>query len=419
MSNLPSVVDTVVIGAGHAGLIASWHLQQLGREHLVLDRRPTLGGSWQDRWDAFQLVTPNELTGLPGFPYEGDDPDGFLTRAEVIARTAAYADVIGAPVHTDIDVQRVRSVDGPGVSRFELGTSQGDLSARNVVVATGAFHVPKIPAAAGSLSPRVVGMHAHHYRRPSDLPPGGVLVVGSGQTGVQLAEELFEAGRDVVLSVGHCGRVPRRYRGRDFFHWLRAVIVKGSEFDCVLPSVDRLPDPRARLGCNPHLSGHGGGHDTNLREFAKRGIRLAGRFQGVDGERVYFAADLGANLAFADALFDERFRGLFDRYIERAGIDAPADDRVAIAHEPPELTELDLAASGISSILWTSGYAPAYDWLEPATVDAWGLPEHVRGVSAVPGLSYLGLLWQVNQGSANLAGVATDAASLAEHWAAD
>ena len=260
-------------------------------------------------------------------------------------------------------------------------------------------------------------MHSHDYRRPADLPPGGVLVIGTGQTGVQLAEELVAAGRQVVLSVGHCGRVPRRYRGEDFFHWLRLILANGHDLGVDIPTVDRLPDPRARLACNPHLSGHDGGHDTDLREFAERGIRLAGRFEGADGERVRFAADLGANLAYVDGFFDERYRPMFDRYIERAGIDAvPAGDPQWSSFAPPELTELDLAAEGISSVLWTSGYAPDYGWLDLPILDEFGVPRHVRGVTEVPGLTALGLLWQHNQGSANLAGVALDAEYLSRHW---
>ncbi len=171
-----------------------------------------------------------------------------------------------------------------------------------------------------------------------------------------------------------------------------------------------------RLACNPHLSGHGGGHDTDLREFARRGIRLAGRFLGADGERARFAEDLGVNLAYADTLFDERYRPLFDRYIEAAGIDAPPGEFAVSTFQPPELTELDLADAGIASVLWTSGYATDYGWLEGVELDEFGVPRHRRGVSDVAGLTFLGLLWQHNQASANLAGVAADAERLVPAW---
>lgn len=415
MGSSPETIETVVIGAGHAGLIASWHLTDGGREHVVLERRETLGGGWQDRWEAFCLVTPNETIGLPGLPFEGD-PGGFLTRQEIVARTAAYAAVVRAPVRSATAVERLRQIDGHGTARFELATSSGLIRARSVIVATGAFHVPKVPTAASSLPGRITQLHAHHYRRPSDLPAGGVLIVGTGQTGVQLAEELFEAGRPVVLSVGHCGRVPRRYRGHDFFHWFRALVREADGMGIPFPNVTTLPDPRLRFACNPHMSGHGGGHDTDLREFAQRGIRLAGRFLGADGEHARFGSDLAADLAFADGLFDERFRGPVERYIELTGVDVPPDDRVWSTFQPPELTELDLAAEGITSVLWTSGYAPEYGWLEGVPLDPDGLPVHTRGASPVSGLTFLGLLWQYNQGSANLAGVTKDAEYLDPYW---
>jgi putative flavoprotein involved in K+ transport len=233
---------------------------------------------------------------------------------------------------------------------------------------------------------------------------------------VQLAEELHEAGRDVILSVGHCGRVPRHYRGRDIFWWLRQVVDHGEAVGMALPTVSMLPDPRARLACNPHLSGHGGGHETNLRRFAANGIRLAGRLEGVDGEQVRFAEDLSANLAFADAFFDQRFRTMYDTFAERAGIDAPPDDREPFSFDVPELTGLDLAAEGVSTVLWTTGYAADYGWLDLPVLDGDGLPRHVRGVSDVPGLTFLGLLWQHTQASANLTGVANDADYLVSRW---
>jgi putative flavoprotein involved in K+ transport len=412
---LPRTIDTVVIGAGQAGLIMSRQLLLAGRDHVVLERRETLGGGWQDRWDAFTLVSPNWTTGLPGFPYDDGDPDAFMSRDAVAGRVRRYAEVLGAPVHRATDVQRL-TVPGRAGRRFHLETTSGPIDADEVVVATGAFHVPRIPAAAAALSPRVTQLHAHAYRRPSDLPPGGVLVIGSGQTGVQLSEELRTAGREVVLSVGRCGRVPRRYRGHDIFFWLRQLATRGPAFETPLPAVSKLTDPRARFACNPHLSGHDGGHDTNLRQFAGEGIRLAGRFVAASGEVVRFAPDLADNLRFADGFFDERFRPLVEQFAERAGVEVDDDDREWPQFEPPELTELDLAAEDISSVLWTTGYAPDYGWLDLPIIDEYGLPRQDRGVSDVPGLTFLGLLWQTNQASANLVGVDVDAEYLASRW---
>ena len=276
---LPRSIETVVIGAGQAGLIMSWHLQQAGRPHVVLDRRETLGGGWQDRWDEFTLVSPNWTTSLPGYPYGGPDPDGFMSGQAVAARMRDYAEVIGAPVHRAADVRHL-SAGGGGGRRFRLETSRGPIDADAVIVATGAFHTARFPAAAAGFSPRVAQVHSHDYRNASQLPPGGVLVIGSGQTGMQLTEELHEAGREVFLSVGHCGRAPRRYRGHDFFWWLRGLVTRGEAFEVQLPTVDQLAEPRLKFACNPHLSGHGGGHDTNLRQLALDGIRLVGPVRG-------------------------------------------------------------------------------------------------------------------------------------------
>jgi len=414
MADLPTSTPAVVIGAGHSGLIMSHHLGEAGREHLVLDRRAELGGGWRDRWDAFQLVSPNYVTDLPGFPYRGPDPDGFMTRDEIAGRVAAYADAIQAPVALGTTVTRL-AFDPASPGGFLVETTRGAIRAQEVVVATGAFHTPRIPPTA-TFNPGFLQVHAHHYRREEQLPPGGVLVVGSGQTGVQLAEELHAAGRSVTLSVGHCGRVPRRYRGRDIFWWLRSLALDGPGLGAGLPTVDQLPDPRAIFACNPHLSGHGGGHDTNLRRFAADGIRLVGRFERADGHRARFAPDLAANLSFADSFFDERFRGLIETFIERAGLDLPPDDRVPFEREVPEVTELDLRAEGISTVLWTTGYAPDYRWLDLPILNEFGVPRHVRGISEIPGLTFIGLLWQHSQASANLVGVAADAAYLASRW---
>jgi putative flavoprotein involved in K+ transport len=414
---LPRAVETVVVGAGHAGLVMSRLLRDAGREHVVLERRSTLGGGWQDRWDAFRLVSPNWTTSVPGFDYRGSEPDGFMPRDEVIDHWRAYAASIAAPVELDTAVTRLRPLDD-GRAGFVLDTSRGPIEAREVIVAAGGFQEPRIPAAGAALSPRIRQVHSHHYRRADELPLGAVLVVGSGQSGVQLAEELQAAGRTVFLSVGHCGRVPRRYRDRDIFWWLRRLIVDGEAVGATLPTVDRLPDPRMRFACNPHLSGHGGGHETNLRRFAAEGMRLVGRFEAADGERARFAADLGANLRFADTFFAERLRGLCDTFVERSGLELPPSDEEPFELEVPEVTELDLAAEGISTVLWTSGYRLAFDWIELPIFEDSGMPVHERGVTNVPGLTFLGLPWQRGMGSANLIAVVQDAEFLAEHLAA-
>jgi putative flavoprotein involved in K+ transport len=414
-ADVPRSIDTVVIGGGQAGTIMSWHLQRAGRDHVVLERRATLGGGWQDRWDTFTLVSPNWTSGLPGFPYEDGDPDGFMPRDEMVARIARYPAAVGAPVVTSTEVTRL-GPGGAGGRRFHLETSQGPIEADSVVLAVGAFHRPRIPAMAAGISPRVAQLHSHDYRRPESLPAGGVLIVGTGQTGVQLAEELHADGRDVWLATGRCGRAPRRYRGHDFFWWARQIDERGDRLGASLPLVDTLPDPKARFVCNPHLSGRHGGHDTDLRRMALDGIHVTGRLAGADGEHVTFAPDLADNLRWGDEFFDVRYRDLIERFAALDGIDAGPDDRVRVDHEPQGVESLDLADAGIATVLWTTGYAPDYGWLDFPILDETGIPRQVAGRTEVPGLSTIGQLWQRNMGSANLIGVHLDAELVAASW---
>ena len=418
-NGLPSTVDVLVVGAGHAGLTMSRLLGEAGREHVVVDGRDRLGGGWQDRWDDFRLVTPNWTTSFPGWAYDGTDPDGFMHRDEIAERVARYADVVGAPVVLGTDVERLSPLGDGG---FRATTTRGQLTARQVVVATGSYHTPRIPPVAAHISRRVAQIHAHDYRNEAALPTGAVLVVGSGQTGLQLAEELFAAGRSVYVAVGSAGRVPRRYRGRDLFGWLVELMRDGAAHGVTLPTADQLPDPRLRLSPMPALSGHGGGHDTNLRRYAADGMTLAGRLTGARGEVLTFADDLALNLARADGFFDERFRGPIDTYIERAGIEAPSDDRIVVAYQPRGVAELDLRRAGVSTIIWATGYALDYGWIDAPILHEVGYPRNVRGVSAVPGLYFLGLLWQHSQASASLVGPALDGPHLlhemTNRWAA-
>jgi putative flavoprotein involved in K+ transport len=408
--NLPTKIETVVIGAGHAGLTMSWFLREAGRDHIVLERRANLGGGWQDRWDGFRLVSPNWTATFPGNPYDGPDPDGFMTREEITRRVAGYADKLGAPVAVETEVRRLTTRN----SGFRLETSRGVIDADKVIVAAGSFHTPRIPAINADLPARVTQIHSHAYRNESLLPPGAVLLVGSGQSGVQIAEELAEAGRRIYLSVGTAGRVPRRYRGRDIFRWLAALAMRGEEHGVPFPTVDTLPDPRMRSAGNPQLSGHHGGHEVNLRRMASEGTTLVGRIERVDGQRLHLASDLSTNLARSDRFFEERFQPLIDRFIDRAGIDAPPDDRQPFAFEPPELTDVDLDDAGISTVIWTTGYRLDYGWIDLPILDDQGFPRQHRGVSDVPGLYFVGLLWQHTQASATLFGPNLDGRYIAE-----
>jgi len=409
-------IDTVVVGAGQAGLVMSRLLSDAGREHVLLERRSTLGGGWQDRWDGFQLVTPNWTVGVPGLDYQGLDPDGFMHRDELIEHWRRYAEVIAAPVELDTEVIRLEAVDGPGSTRFHLDTSRGRIDARQVIVAAGPFQRPNIPAVAAGLDPSILSLHAHHYRAPEDLPPGRILAIGSGQTGIQLAEELMEAGREVILAVGKCGPIPRRYRGHDAFWWLRQIRVRGAAVGITLPRPADLPSPAARFACNPQMTGHGGGHDVEMRRMAEHGLRLAGRLAAFDGTVARFAPDLGESLRFADAAFGARLKPLLDAFAATLDEELPSYQPSPSTYEPPELTELDLRAEGVSTVLWTSGYRPAFDWIPYPVFDDHGLPVQQDGLTAMPGLAFIGTPWLVDMGSANLVGLVSDAEALAAGW---
>ncbi len=411
VTTLPDSVNTLIVGAGQAGLVLSGMLSRADHEHLLLEARDSLGGSWQDRWDSFTIVTPNRVTSLPGFPYDGPDPDGFMGRDQIAGRTARYADVVAAPVALSTRTERVVPIDGGG---FSVHTPRGTIRANQVVVATGSYHQPRVPAFAQRLPSRVTQLHSHDYRNEGLLPPGAVLVVGSAQTGVQLAEELHAAGRTVYLAVGRAGRLPRRYRGMDIFGWLIKLGTQGADVGLGLPTPDQLPDPRLKFAAQPHLSGAGGGHDTNLRQMAMDGIRLGGHVTEIDGENVTFASDLAPQLAFADQFFDGQFRPLVDEFISRSGIVAAPDDRAAVAFEPDPVLELNLADAGVSTVIWATGYGLDYGWIDAPIFAERGYPTHTRGVTEVPGLFFLGLLWQSTIASATLLGPMIDGPVIAE-----
>jgi putative flavoprotein involved in K+ transport len=396
--------------------MVSDRLRRAGREHVVLERRRALGGGWLDRWDAFQLVSPNWTLSVDGFPYRGSDPDGYAVRDEIVDHFRAYAAAIHAPVELETEVTSLDPLDGSGGSRFRLETSRGQIEAREVVVAGGPFQVPFLPPLASAADPSIHQLHLHDYRNPTELPPGGVLLVGSGQSGVQLAEELMAAGRAVTISLGRCGRSARSYRGRDIFWWLREIAIKGPALGVRLPSAATLPDARLRFACNPQLSGHGKRHDTNLRAMARDGLRIAGRLQAIEGTRVRFAADASEALRFSDTFFGERFKPMLDRYADAIGLDLADDDLAQVAYDPIPVTDLDLAAEGISTIVWTSGYRPAFDWIHAPVLDGQGLPRQSDGATDVPGLQFIGTPWLVDMGSANLVGVERDVDALAARW---
>lgn len=395
-------VNVLVVGAGQAGLAMSHELTQRGVEHLVLERG-RIGQAWRDRWDSFCLVTPNWSVQLPGDggTYTGDDPDGYMPRDEMVRFMEDYASAISAPVREGVEVG---SLSAAPVRGFSITTSDGTVHADRVVLASGAYSRPHRPVDA-RLPTSIVQLDASDYRRPDGLPGGGVLVIGAGQSGLQIAEELHLAGRDVVISCGRAPWAPRRIGDHDTFWWANEV----GFFD---QPVDALPDPGERLVANVQNSGVGGGHSLNYRTLREMDVTLTGRFLGAEGGDLRFAPDLGASVAWGDQRY-EQFRDIVRGHAEANGWGPPdLADPAPFEADAPER----IPADRFGSVVHATGFRPAYgDWLPwPDTVDTLGFPVHVDGESlAVPGLHFIGVHFLRKRKSSLLIGVGEDAAVVA------
>ena len=405
-------VDIVIIGAGQAGLALSSFLTAQGRDHVLLERSSRVASAWStDRWDAFRLVTPNWTLAMPGFPYAGDDPDGFLARADIVRYFDDYAASFNPPVLLDVEVVAVdRDEAGDG---FIVTTRGGRLTANTVVLATGSHQIPRMPAAAADVPAAVLQLHSRDYRSPGALPPGAVLVVGSAQSGAQIADELRRSGRDVYLSVSAAGRVPRRYRGKDIVRWL-------SDAGFFSTPWDQWPEPKSRFEAPPHVTGAGGGRTLNLHRFAREGVHLLGHVKGAQDGFLALAPDLHENLAKADA-FAAHATAMIDGFIANAGLDAPSAEEEAPMNDgfAVEMIErIDLAKAGITAIVWATGYRLDFSWVHLPLLDESGFPIQARGVTSVPGLYTLGYFWMHTRGSGTLWGVGKDAEHIAGHIAA-
>lgn len=405
MPHLP----VIVVGGGQAGLATSWLLRREQIDHVVLEAG-TAAHEWADtRWDTFTLVTPNWHCRLPGYAYEGPDPDGFMTRDEVVAWLAGYVASFDPPLreHTRVTALRQRAESG-----FELETVCDGVAetwtADQVVVATGGYHLPIVPPWAAGLDDAVTQLHSAQYRNPEQLPEGAVLVVGSGQSGAQIAEDLHLAGRAVHLAVGDAPRVARFHRGRDCMTWL-------AEMGLYDTPVHQYPGGlAAREKTNHYVTGRDGGRDIDLRQFALEGMRLYGLVDGGRGSQLAFRPTLRAALDHADAVYTSINRDI-DRWLAAQGIDAPPAEEYRPVWEPEEEPlSLDLAEAGISTVIWAIGYRPDYRFVEVGVFDGGGRPTHSRGVSGVAGLYFLGLPWLHTWGSGRFHGIARDAEHLVE-----
>jgi len=401
-------VDTLVIGGGQAGIAASEHLTRLGVPHLVVERE-RIAEHWRSRrWDSLVANGPAWHDRFPHQTFEATDPEGFAPKEEVADYLERYAATFAGPIRTGVNVTRLRRrADGAFVAETGDGAS---IVARNVIVATGAFQNPVIPP----LIPATAGItqiHSAHYRNPGQLPPGGVVVIGAGSSGVQIADELNRSGRRTWLAVGPHSRPPRRYRGQDFVWWLGA-----------LGKWDQTPEQTSGTHVTIAVSGAHGGQTVDFRDLAQAGITLVGRATGYAQGALTFSNDLAANIAAGDADYLATLREA-DAYAQAQHLDLPEEPEAwRIGPDPACVTDplrkLDLGAAGITAVVWATGYAMDFGWIDLDVFNPDGSPRHRRGVSDVPGLHFLGLPGLSRRASSFIWGVWHDAAHLAEHIAA-
>ncbi len=398
--------DVVVVGGGQAGLAMSRALGERGIEHAVLERGRVAERWRSERWDSLRLLTPRWQSRLPGFAYRGPDPDGFMTRDELVGFLEDYARSFGAPVERGVAVTAVAR-DGAG---YRVDTDRGAWRAASVVVATGHCHQASVPAWASRLPADVVQVVPPRYRNPAQLPEGGVLVVGASATGVQLASELRRSGRPVTLAVSRHVRMPRRYRGRDILWWYDALGMGDERAGAVADLEAARAAPSLQLVGSPE-------HRTlDLAVLRDEGVRLVGRAVGVEGGRVALADDLAANVRAADDRL-ARLLGRIDAHLAAEGLAAPAPEPIRPVSLEPVPASIDLRAEGIRTVLWATGYRRSYPWLRVPVLDARGELIQVGGVTAAPGLYALGLPLLRRRKSTWLDGVGADARELTDHLA--
>jgi putative flavoprotein involved in K+ transport len=400
-------IETLIIGGGQAGLAMSHALKQRGLAHLVLERH-RIAERWRsERWDGLRFQFPNWSVRLPDFPFPHADPDGFATSGEIVDFLTAYADFIAAPIRCGVPVIALRCREGG--TGFVAETWDGPIEAANVVVATGPYQRPLMPAVLQDDA--TLQIHASTYRNPGQLPSGAVLVIGSGASGAQITEELVHAGRRVYLSVGSHRRMPRRYRGRDLIWWLTDMGLDQT------PAEARGPDRSL-----PLITGALGGNTIDFRRYAAEGVTLLGRMEAAHQGVIDFAPDLAKRLAYGDASY-AIFLDMMDSHARRHGLDLP-EDPAARERRPDPLCltqprlRLDLRTEGIGAVIWATGYDFDFGWIDVPVLDARGAPLHRRGITEVPGLYFLGLQWLSRLNSSILSGVGDDAAVLADHIAA-
>jgi putative flavoprotein involved in K+ transport len=404
VATTPEAIDVVVIGGGQAGLATSHELGRAGVPHVVLER-DRVGSSWAGLWDSFRLNTPNWSLRLPGMAYDGDEPDTFMARTEVIGHLERYSRTTPAEVREGVRVDSLVASD-TGVL---LATSAGPIETRAVVVCTGAYQRAFRPSGAEALPDDLAVVDTRSYRNPDALPDGAVLVVGSGQSGCQIAEELLEAGREVIVACGKAAWAPRRIGEHDVVWWA----LETGFFD---QRPDDLPSPAARLAANVTVSGAGGGHDLDARILRSRGATLAGRFDGCDGARIRFADDLAASIAWGD----DRYREFVHMASELCAARGMPDPALPEPEPFEAVSPASIDVGSLGAVVFSGGFRPDYSWIDvPGICDEMGFPAHHDGAStALPGLFFVGVHFLRTRKSSLLCGVGEDAAVVAHGVAA-
>ena len=396
----------IIIGGGQAGLSVSYCLKQRGIDHLILEKQK-IGHEWRSRrWDTFCLVTPNWQCQLPGYPYPGNDPYGFMSKDEIVKYLEGYAASFNPPIKEGVTVAKVSKME-TGI--FAVSTSIGEYTGDRVIIAVSGYHTPKIPRLAERLPDSIHQLHSSTYQNPESLPAGSVLVVGTGQSGCQIAEDLHLAGTQVHLCVGGAPRSPRLYRGKDAVEWLD----KMGYYDL---TIDEHPKKEtARSNTNHYLTGRDGGREIDLRKFALQGMKLHGRLRLISDGKLEFQDDLQHNLDRADTVA-ENIKHKIDRFIEKEQIEAPQEQPYIPVWQPehPE-SNLDLAAANIQTVIWSTGFVTNFSWIDIPVFNGSGSPSHDRGITNVSGCYFIGLPWLHTWGSARFSGVARDASYIAEH----
>jgi len=397
--------SVAIVGGGQAGLSLSYLLKKRGISHVVFEKHRAAHVWRTQRWDTFCLVTPNWQCALPDYPYTGNDPHGFMVKDQIIDYLEGYIRFVDAPLHEGVAVKRVAARPQGG---YTVSTSEGEYSADQVVCASGGYHQPIIPRLAERLPAGIKQLHSAEYRNPQSLPEGAVLVVGSGQSGAQIAEDLHLAGRRVILAAGAAPRCARFYRGKDVVDWLADM----GYYD--MPVHEHPLREGVRDNTNHYVTGRDGGRDIDLRKFAAEGMELYGPLTGLDGSILKFEPCLKQNLDAADAIYNG-INASIDKFIAKNNIDAPPGAVYTPVWEPPaERGELDLRGAGIAAIVWCIGFSPDFAWVDAPVFNGRGHPVHERGVTRQPGLYFLGLPWLYTWGSGRFSGVARDAQYLAD-----